>query len=80
MAHNAASKETLIQFKNCRILRNHKIIKDDLWVRAGKIIDPEGIFFDEKTPAAVKFDCKGSILAPGYIELQINGEFLEENF
>ena len=38
----------LIKFKNCRILRNHKIITEDLWVRNGKIIDPEKIFFDEK--------------------------------
>lgn len=41
----------LIKFKNCRILRNHKIITEDLWVRNGKIIDPEIIFFDEKQKA-----------------------------
>lgn len=38
----------IIKFKNCRILRNHKIISSDLWVRSGKIIDPERVFFDEK--------------------------------
>jgi N-acetylglucosamine-6-phosphate deacetylase len=38
----------LIRFHNCRILRNHKIIQEDLWVRNGKIIDPEKVFFDEK--------------------------------
>lgn len=41
----------LIKFINCRILRDHKIIKDDLWVRQGKIIDPEKVFFDEKSQA-----------------------------
>lgn len=40
--------QRLIKFKNCRILRNHKIIKEDLWVRNGKIINPEKVFFDEK--------------------------------
>lgn len=43
----------LIRFHDCRILRNHKIIKEDLWVRNGKIIDPEKIFFDEKSRADV---------------------------
>lgn len=38
----------LIKFKDCRILRNHKISREDLWVRCGKIIDPEKVFFDEK--------------------------------
>lgn len=42
---------SLIQFHNCRILRNHKIIREDLWVRCGKIINPEKVFFDEKRRA-----------------------------
>lgn len=46
---SAATK--LVKFKNCRILRAHKIIKEDLWVRGGKIIDPEKVFFDEKKQA-----------------------------
>lgn len=46
---DSASK--LIKFKNCRILREHKIIKEDLWVRGGKIVDPEKVFFDEKRQA-----------------------------
>lgn len=41
----------LTKFKNCRILRDHKIIKEDLWVRGGTIIDPEKVFFDEKVHA-----------------------------
>lgn len=64
----------LIQFKNCRILRNHKIIKDDIWVRNGIIIDPEKIFFDEKKIAHIQVDCKDALIAAGFIELQINGK------
>lgn len=45
------SESKLIKFKNCRILREHKIIKEDLWVRGGKIVDPEKVFFDEKRQA-----------------------------
>lgn len=63
-----------IQFKNCRLIRNHQIIVDDLWIRNGKIINPEPIFFEEKISADVQIDCDGLIIAPGFIDIQINGE------
>lgn len=61
------------QFTNCHILRDHKIIKEDLWVRDGKILNPEKVFFDEQRTADVKFNCKEAIIAPGFIDIQING-------
>lgn len=67
------SSKKLIQFINCRILRNHKIITDDIWVRDGKIINPEKVFFEEKKIAHLQIDCRGAIIAPGFIDLQING-------
>uniref|UniRef100_H9G5G2 N-acetylglucosamine-6-phosphate deacetylase n=1 Tax=Anolis carolinensis TaxID=28377 RepID=H9G5G2_ANOCA len=48
---------------------------EDLWVRGGKILDPEKLFFDEKKPADVQLDCQGCIVAPGFIDVQINGGF-----
>jgi N-acetylglucosamine-6-phosphate deacetylase len=63
----------LLQFKNCRLLRNHQIIKDDIWVRNGKIVNPEKVFFDEKISAHKRFDCLGALVSPGFIDLQING-------
>lgn len=65
----------LIQFTNCRILREHKITKEDLWIRNGKIENPLKIFFDEKIESDRKIDCKNAIIAPGFIDLQINGAF-----
>ncbi|XP_066245063.1 N-acetylglucosamine-6-phosphate deacetylase isoform X1 [Euwallacea similis] len=65
----------LYQFINCYIIREHKIICEDIWVRNGKIVDPEKIFFDEKVVADEKIDCKKKLLAPGFIELQINGGY-----
>lgn len=65
---------TLKQFTNCRILKAGQITKEDLWVRAGKIINPEKIFFDEKLQAAKRIDCKNAIISPGFIDLQINGK------
>lgn len=53
IATEVDSSTQLIRFHECRILRDHKIIKEDLWVRNGKIIDPEKIFFDEQSRADV---------------------------
>lgn len=63
----------LLQFVNCRILRDHKITAEDLWVRNGKIVNPEKVFFDERIQSDTKIDCNNAIIAPGFIELQING-------
>ncbi|XP_068158282.1 N-acetylglucosamine-6-phosphate deacetylase [Drosophila tropicalis] len=65
----------LLQFINCRLIRDHQLIKDDLWVRNGKIINPEPVFFDERSKAHRQVDCHGAIIAPGYIDLQINGGY-----
>ncbi|XP_009322518.1 PREDICTED: putative N-acetylglucosamine-6-phosphate deacetylase [Pygoscelis adeliae] len=48
---------------------------EDLWVREGKILNPEKLFFDEKGSADIQLDCKNSIIAPGFIDVQINGGF-----
>jgi N-acetylglucosamine-6-phosphate deacetylase len=64
----------LLQFRNCQIMRDHAIITEDVWVRNGKIVDPEKVFFDEKIVADVQIDCKGALIAPGFIDLQINGK------
>ncbi|XP_072453822.1 N-acetylglucosamine-6-phosphate deacetylase isoform X3 [Notamacropus eugenii] len=65
----------IVQFTNCRILRGHALLREDLWIRGGQILDPEKLFFDEKKTADVQKDCKGHILAPGLIDVQINGGF-----
>lgn len=64
----------LYQFHNCKILRNSKIYNDDLWVRNAKIVDPQKVFYDEKITADEKIDCNGSLISPGFIDLQINGK------
>ena len=70
------SRDTILQFKNCRILQNHEIIREDLWVRNGRILNPEKLFFEEKSDADIQIDCGGHIIAPGYIDVQINGKFV----
>ncbi|XP_012280038.1 N-acetylglucosamine-6-phosphate deacetylase [Orussus abietinus] len=70
-----ASTETLKQFHNCQILRHGKIVLEDLWVRNGRVVNPEKLFYDEKVMSNVEVDCKGALISPGYIDLQINGGF-----
>jgi N-acetylglucosamine-6-phosphate deacetylase len=66
---------TLYRFRHCTLVRDHALIVDDLWIRDGKIISPQEIFFGEKIQADVEYDCQGVLIAPGYIDLQINGAF-----
>lgn len=50
------------------------VYREDLWVREGRILDPEKLFFDEQGYADEQVDCEGQILAPGFIDVQINGK------
>lgn len=63
----------LIQFVNCKILRNHSIYEDIFLVCGGKIIDPEKVFFEGKRKPDIIIDLKGCIVSPGFIDIQING-------
>ncbi|XP_078684510.1 N-acetylglucosamine-6-phosphate deacetylase-like isoform X2 [Branchiostoma floridae x Branchiostoma belcheri] len=69
------STSTIYQFYNCRILKDGKLQREDLWIRDGKILNPEKLFFDEKGYADVRIDCKNLLISPGYIDVQINGGF-----
>ncbi|XP_053328132.1 N-acetylglucosamine-6-phosphate deacetylase [Spea bombifrons] len=74
-SNKSVSDAPITQFRNCRILRDHQLQREDLWVREGKILNPEKLFFDEKASADVQVDCQGRIVAPGFIDVQINGGF-----
>lgn len=74
-SNKSVSDAPITQFINCRILREHRLQREDLWVRDGRILDPEKLFFDEQGYADRRVDCEGSILAPGFIDVQINGGF-----
>lgn len=69
-------QQLLLQFTNCRLVRDHKLVQDDLWVRNGRIINPEPVFFDERAKAHQRINCGGAIIAPGYIDIQINGKHM----
>lgn len=62
----------IICFQNARLIKKGQLFVDDLWIQDGKIINPESKD-NEKIKADFYFDCKKTIIAPGYIDLQING-------
>ncbi|XP_032957309.1 N-acetylglucosamine-6-phosphate deacetylase isoform X3 [Rhinolophus ferrumequinum] len=70
-----AARAPVLQFTNCRILRGRRLLREDLWVRGGRILDPERLFFEERLVADEQRDCGGCILAPGFIDVQMNGGF-----
>ncbi|KAJ1672753.1 N-acetyl-glucosamine-6-phosphate deacetylase, partial [Spiromyces aspiralis] len=65
----------ITKFYNCRLLRDHQLVEDYLYIRDGKIIDPRELFWDDQKTADIEIDCQGGILAPGYIDIQLNGAF-----
>lgn len=63
----------LVQFTNCTVLRRGSIKPADVWVYDGKVVKGGG----NKIPDN-KIDCDGRLIAPGLIDLQINGAFGED--
>lgn len=58
----------ITRYFNGRILRYHAFVEEELWVAKGKIIPPQ-------KKSDLEVDVKGKFLAPGYIDIQINGGF-----
>jgi N-acetylglucosamine-6-phosphate deacetylase len=50
-----------------KLLRNHELISEDLWIAKGKITTA--------SKADKTIEARGLIVAPGYIDLQLNGAF-----
>ncbi|XP_006001777.1 N-acetylglucosamine-6-phosphate deacetylase [Latimeria chalumnae] len=74
-SNKSVSDAPIKKFMNCFILKDHKLQREDLWVRDGTILNPKKLFFDEKGSADIQIDCEGSIIAPGFIDVQINGGY-----
>ncbi|CAG9792026.1 unnamed protein product [Diatraea saccharalis] len=68
-----SNRSELTRFFNCYILRDNKIIREDLWMRDGKIENPEHIFYVEQLKPTRNINCNNVLIAPGFIDIQING-------
>lgn len=71
----ARSSVGVTKFINCRQLRCGQLVTEDLYVQHGHIIDPQEWFYSGRARVAEVVDCGGCIVAPGYIDVQINGGF-----
>lgn len=64
----------ITRLTNVRLVRDQQLESGDLWIQNGKFIDAparcELIHFDYQT-----VDGNGNIVAPGFIDLQVNGGF-----
>lgn len=63
-----AACKLVLKFYNGKVLRDHELKEEELWVKNGKIISSQ-------QHCDVSIDVEGAIIAPGYIDLQINGGF-----
>uniref|UniRef100_F1KYB1 N-acetylglucosamine-6-phosphate deacetylase n=2 Tax=Ascaris TaxID=6251 RepID=F1KYB1_ASCSU len=65
----------LLQFTNCRSLRGLRFTDDDVMVEDGRIVDAAIVFYDQQRLPDIQIDCMGHIIAPGFIDIQINGAY-----
>ncbi|KAK4472248.1 hypothetical protein MN116_003518 [Schistosoma mekongi] len=65
----------IIKFFNCYLVKEECLVKDDLWIRDGIILDGLTIFFSEKAMPDILIDVGGNIISPGLIDVQVNGAY-----
>lgn len=53
-----------------------KLEKQDIWVREGRIVDPQQLFFRERKSPDYVINCSNHIVSPGFIDIQINGVYI----
>ncbi len=64
----------MTRFKYGYVIQGEELVIGDVWVRGGKIIDPHILFYEEKRLPDRVIDCTDLIVAPGFIDIQINGK------
>lgn len=67
----------ITKFMNGRILKNGKLVNEDLWVNAatGKIVESQEAFYSRHVVPDNIVNLQGRILSPGLIDVQLNGAF-----
>ena len=67
----------IVRFKGGMVCSDEGTLeKGDVWVQGGKIIDPLKLFYEGKKAPDCVVDCRNLIVAPGFIDIQINGNLL----
>lgn len=65
----------VVKLTNCRIPRGGRLVEEDLWIDAttGKILRSQQAFYEHHICPDYAVDLGGRIVAPGFIEVQLNG-------
>ena len=65
----------ITKLTNCRLVLPDDVVRRDLWVSGttGRILDPQTAFYDQHAAPATSVDLGGRLVAPGFIDLQLNG-------
>lgn len=65
----------ITKFTNCHLLRGTTLIEADLWIDSlsGKILKDQEAFYELHLSPDEVIDLNGRILAPGLIDVQLNG-------
>ena len=65
----------ITKFTNCRILKGKELVEQDLWIDSlsGKILRDQVAFYELHLSPDEVIDLGGRILAPGLIDVQLNG-------
>lgn len=75
VVRDEASPPVITKFTNCRLVRNGRLVEADLWVSSstGKILRSQEEFYEHQLSPDQVVDLDGRILAPGFIDVQLNG-------
>ncbi|KAI9741567.1 MAG: hypothetical protein M1818_004373 [Claussenomyces sp. TS43310] len=67
----------ITKLTNCRLVRDGNLVEQDLWVSSvtGKILRSQEVFYGRQTVPDRVIDLGGRIVAPGLIDVQLNGAF-----
>lgn len=70
-------RERITKFTNCRLVLGSSLVWQDLWVSSasGKIVRSQEVFYGENVVPDITIDLGGKIVAPGLIDVQLNGAF-----
>jgi N-acetylglucosamine-6-phosphate deacetylase len=72
-----SANDGFIKFTNCRLAIGDQLVPTDICFSSvtGLIIDHQWTFFEQRSRPAIVHDLDGRIVAPGFIECQINGGY-----
>ncbi|KAB8216415.1 hypothetical protein BDV33DRAFT_155920 [Aspergillus novoparasiticus] len=75
MPGKTATPPRITKFTNCRIIRGNQLVEQDVWIDSlsGKILRDQEAFYELHMSPDEVLDLGGRILAPGLIDVQLNG-------